>query len=58
MPEELAGNLGQMARFRNLLVHIYAEVDDELVWEFLQTNLADLEAYLSRIGDAVNERLL
>ena len=58
LPQELAANLGQMARFRNLLVHVYAEVDDERVWKVLQTDLGDLEACLSRVGDALKEQLI
>ena len=53
----LAERLAAMARFRNLLVHVYAEVDDNQVWEVLQSDLEDLKDYLSAIGAAVNDRL-
>ena len=36
-----------MARFRNLLVHGYAVVDDNRVIEILQTRLEDLDAFLA-----------
>lgn len=43
IPEELAAPLAAMARFRNLLVHGYARVDDEIVLDVLQgRNLDDL----------------
>lgn len=54
---ELAGRLGRMARFRNLLIHVYGEVDDRRVWEILQRDLGDLEAYLSEIGRALKQEL-
>lgn len=61
---ELAQRMSNMARFRNLLVHGYAEVDDGRVWETLQGDLEDLEdledldAYLSEVGRALGERFL
>lgn len=49
--KDLADRLGQMARFRNLLVHLYWQVSDAKVWEVLRQNLGDLEAYLSAVGE-------
>lgn len=43
---ELAGRLQAMARFRNLLVHVYTEVDDRRVFQFLEQDLADLDQYI------------
>ena len=40
---DLSDRLEAMARFRNLLVHLYAEVDDRRVHEFLRKDVADLE---------------
>ncbi|MBI3894214.1 MAG: DUF86 domain-containing protein [Candidatus Wallbacteria bacterium] len=34
------------AGFRNVLVHLYLEVDRARVWEILQNDLGDLEAFL------------
>ncbi len=53
----LAERLGQMARFRNLLVPLYWQVDDAKVWEVLRHDLGDLETYLATVGDSVRERL-
>jgi uncharacterized protein YutE (UPF0331/DUF86 family) len=39
---ELASRLEAMARFRNLLVHVYADVDDRRVHLFLRADLEDL----------------
>jgi uncharacterized protein YutE (UPF0331/DUF86 family) len=52
LPSDLARSLASMARFRNLLVHGYADVDDDLVVEVLHgdslDDLAQLRAELSR----------
>lgn len=54
---ELAERLGRMARFRNLLVHVYSRVSDARVWEVLRQDLDDLDVYLIAIGDRIGERL-
>jgi uncharacterized protein YutE (UPF0331/DUF86 family) len=36
LPKELAGRLGDAARQRNLLVHLYMEIDDRAVFASLQ----------------------
>ncbi len=41
---DLVGRLQDMARFRNLLVHGYARVDDGMVLTALRTELGDLDA--------------
>lgn len=40
--EDLADKLEDMARFRNLLVHRYGEIDDRRVWEIINNNLKDI----------------
>jgi uncharacterized protein YutE (UPF0331/DUF86 family) len=57
LPPELAERLGRMACFRNLLVHLYWEVDDNRVWEVLQHDLGDLEAYLLEVGKVIRRQL-
>ena len=54
---ELAQRMSTMERFRNLLVHGYAEVDRGRVWEILHDDLDDLDAYLSEVGRALEGRL-
>jgi uncharacterized protein YutE (UPF0331/DUF86 family) len=44
--------LRAMARFGNRLVHLYWDVDDERVYEFLQEALGDIE----RFGNAIARR--
>jgi uncharacterized protein YutE (UPF0331/DUF86 family) len=34
-----------MSRFRNLLIHVYAEVDDRRVHGYLRGDLGDLEEF-------------
>lgn len=41
----VAKRIGEHSRiiaFRNILVHAYAEVDDRLVWDVIETKLPDL----------------
>jgi len=41
-------SLKEMARFRNRLIHLYREVDDEQVYEILQSRLDDFKTFLNR----------
>ena len=50
LPEALVPNLQAMARFRNLLVHGYARVDDARVVELLRTRLGDIEDFRREIA--------
>jgi uncharacterized protein YutE (UPF0331/DUF86 family) len=45
-----AEQLGAMARFRNRLVHLYAEIDDRRVSEYLRESLADLERFAETVA--------
>jgi uncharacterized protein YutE (UPF0331/DUF86 family) len=47
--QTFAETLGAMARFRNRLVHLYWDVDDRLVLEYLRDSVRDLE----RFGEAI-----
>jgi len=42
---EKAMKLRQMAKFRNRLVHMYGEIDDAYVHEFLLKNLQDIQNF-------------
>lgn len=50
VPTELVDRLRAMARFRNRLVHLYWDVDDGLVADYLGSGPADLEAYAVAIA--------
>lgn len=52
---ELARRLEGMARFRNLLVHVYARVDDRRVHGFLRKDVEDLDRFIARVLEAFPE---
>jgi len=47
-PEDLA-RFENIASFRNLLVHYYAKVDDEIVYGIFRKNLSDFDLFVERI---------
>ena len=47
---DLANRLKNMARFRNLLVHLYWKVDNQRVYEIIQKNLNDLDDFRQQIS--------
>ena len=49
VPPESRETLGAMARFRNRLVHLYWDVDDARVHDYLQNDLDDL----ARFGECI-----
>jgi len=48
---ELVESLQRMARFRNMLVHVYWEIDYERIYVILQENLDDLRRFVQAIGN-------
>ena len=42
---DLSARLQQMARFRNLLVHVYGTIDYDRVFDILEHHLGDLRAF-------------
>lgn len=53
LADDLVTAMAAVARFRNLLVHGYADVDDDRVVEILHSQLGDL----ARFRQAIAERL-
>lgn len=53
----LTGHLIRMARFRNLLVHRYWEIDPLRVLLYARENLDDLEMFLVRVGQWLGQEL-
>lgn len=45
IPKAFAKTIASMIGFRNLLVHDYASINLDLVYEFLQTKLHDFEVF-------------
>lgn len=55
--EEFVKQLQRMAKFRNLLVHLYWQVDNERVYKVLKEDIADLKRYLKEIGEYIGNEL-
>ncbi len=53
LPEAFMLTLRQMVSFRNRVVHLYWDVDDEMVYRILQENLSDFEMYIGYILDFI-----
>jgi len=49
IPEEFLDTAVSMAKFRNRLVHLYWDVDENMVYEFLQNNLAYFDEFVKYI---------
>jgi len=46
LSEDLAEKLIEMAKFRNRSVHIYWEVDDEIIYDIINEYIQDIEEFL------------
>ncbi len=55
LDDALAGRLIRMARFRNLLVHRYWEVDPVQILRYARTDLGDFEAYLTAVSEILGQ---
>lgn len=49
IPAELGHRLRQMAKFRNRLIHLYGEIDDQAVYRIACEDLDDIEAFKTAI---------
>jgi uncharacterized protein YutE (UPF0331/DUF86 family) len=47
---DLLPSLLEMARFRNLMVHDYAKIDDAKVYGILRNRLGDFDAFAAAIA--------
>ena len=56
LPPEFAQKLVGMAKFRNVLVHLYLQVDPEKVYHYLQHDLGDLERFAQYIGEYLYQK--
>ena len=50
IPADFVGNLKDLAEFRNRLVHLYWDVDLDIVYEKLHTRLEDFDKFASHIA--------
>lgn len=53
---DLCRRLVSMARFRNLLVHAYARIDDRRLYRIIEEDLGDLELYLQAVKNYLDRR--
>ena len=47
-------NLKAMAKFRNRLVHIYWDIDDEQIYNFIYNDVRDFKIFLDQIAGFLN----
>jgi uncharacterized protein YutE (UPF0331/DUF86 family) len=50
LPQGFAERFAEATKFRNILVHMYAEIDVEMVYEILQNNLGDFDEFARHIA--------
>jgi uncharacterized protein YutE (UPF0331/DUF86 family) len=55
LPGDLAPRLEAWAGLRNILVHLYLEVDHETLWRVLTEDLGDLEAFAAAVASAAGQ---
>ena len=51
LPADFAQKLVGMAKFRNVLVHLYLDVDLQRVYRYLQENLDDFETFARYVSE-------
>jgi len=49
VPDSLIEKLVEMAKFRNRIVHVYWEVDEDLIYDIIQNYLNDFELFIQSI---------
>lgn len=57
LEKDLSERLAQMARFRNLLIHLYWRVENERVYKILSENLVDIEQFLGSVGKILQKTM-
>jgi len=53
LEDKLAIKLQKMARFRNMLIHAYWNIDYSLVYEIIQKNLIHVKKFIIQISDII-----
>ena len=56
LTHDLAQALQQAVGFRNIIVHRYMDIDYDLVYEALQSDLGDLAAFLATISSFLQQQ--
>ena len=55
LSEDFVRKLIEMARFRNRLVHIYWNVDNELIYTIICEDIDDIEKFIDKIAKSLTE---
>ena len=55
LPQDFAQELASRSGLRNVIVHRYMTVDDELIYQFLQRCVTDFEMFSQHIVDYLRE---
>lgn len=56
LPTNLAESLQEMARFRNRIVHLYGDFDNEILYSILQENVGDIDLLAQHIVQFIEKR--
>ncbi|MDI6811242.1 MAG: DUF86 domain-containing protein [archaeon] len=54
--KEFVERLVEMAKFRNRLVHIYWEVDDEVIYDIIRDDIRDIEVFVEAFMKVLREK--
>jgi uncharacterized protein YutE (UPF0331/DUF86 family) len=49
LPDEFTRTMREMAGLRNLLVHLYWDVDDQVIYEGIRSELSDFETFVGYV---------
>lgn len=55
IPDEAAPTMRELAGLRNLLVHLYWDVDDRMIYEGIRSELDDFEAFAGYIAEYLDK---
>lgn len=55
LPLKLANNFSNIAKFRNILVHDYLDIDLKKMYDYLQKDLSDFEKFIMAIAKFVKK---
>ncbi len=54
--QDFVKKLVEMTRFRNRLVHIYWNIDDEIIYEIIKEDLNDLDFFVEKFISFLNKK--
>jgi uncharacterized protein YutE (UPF0331/DUF86 family) len=56
LPDEFMSTLRKIVSFRNRLVYLYWDVDDDTIYNIIQQNLADFKIFVNYVLDFLQEQ--